>query len=85
MVLMFIMVLMDMLVMMDRIRMGWMMGWSMMAMMDGWVIGMMLIWLVVSTPLKNITLQIALDWSIIIPIYGKLKKCSKPPTSYYDR
>ena len=74
MVLMFIMVLMDMLVMMDRIRMGWMMGWSMMAMMDGWVIGMMLIWLVVSTPLKNITLQIALDWSIIIPIYGKLKK-----------
>ena len=35
-----------------------------------------LTWLVVSTPLKNIS---QLEW--LFPIYGKIKKCSKPPTS----
>ena len=35
-------------------------------------------WLVVSTPLKNIR---QLGW--LFPMYGKIKKCSKPPTSYY--
>ena len=36
--------------------------------------------LVVSTPLKNIS---QLGW--LFPIYGKIKKCSKPPTKYtYD-
>jgi len=33
-------------------------------------------WLVVSTPPKNIS---QLGW--LFPIYGKIKKCSKPPTS----
>ena len=33
-------------------------------------------WLVVWTPLKNIS---QLGW--LFPIYGKIKKCSKPPTS----
>ena len=36
-----------------------------------------IIWLVVSTPLKNIS---QLGW--FFPIYGKRKKCSKPPTRY---
>ena len=36
-----------------------------------------LIWLVVSTPLKNIS---QLGW--LFPIYGKIKDCSKAPTSY---
>ena len=36
-------------------------------------------WLVVSTPLKNIS---QLGW--FFPIYGK-KKCSKPPTRYCNR
>ena len=35
-----------------------------------------LFWLVVWTPLKNIS---QLGW--LFPIYGKIKKCSKPPTS----
>ena len=34
-------------------------------------------WLVVSTPLKNIS---QLGW--LFPIHGKIKKCSKPPTRY---
>ena len=33
------------------------------------------IWLVVSTPLKNIS-----QLRLLFPIYGKIKKCSKPPT-----
>ena len=32
-------------------------------------------WLVVSTPLKNIS-----QLGSLFPIYGKIKKCSKPPT-----
>ena len=38
-----------------------------------------LVWLVVSTPLKNIS---QLGW--LFPIYGKIKRCSKPPTSMYS-
>ena len=37
-----------------------------------------LYWLVVWTPLKNIS---QLGW--LFPIYGKINKCSKPPTSIY--
>ena len=33
-------------------------------------------WLVISTPLKNIS-----QFGWLFPIYGKNKKCSKPPTS----
>ena len=33
-------------------------------------------WLVVSTPLKNIS-----QLGLLFPIYGSIKKCSKPPTS----
>jgi hypothetical protein len=33
-------------------------------------------WLVVSTPLKNIS-----QMGVLFPIYGKIKKCSKPPNS----
>ena len=46
------------------------------------------IWLVVSTPLKNITLYFPLlkDWGesvgVTIPNIWKHKKCSKPPTSH---
>ena len=36
-------------------------------------------WLVVSTPLKNIS---PLGWSF--PIYGKMQKCSKPPIRQKD-
>ena len=36
-----------------------------------------IIWLVVSTPLKNIS-----QLGIFFPIYGK--KCSKPPTGNYS-
>jgi hypothetical protein len=31
---------------------------------------------VVSTPLKNIS-----QMGVLFPIYGKIKKCSKPPNS----
>ena len=34
------------------------------------------VWLVVSTPLKNIS-----RLGLLFPIYGKLKKCSKPASS----
>ena len=36
-------------------------------------------WLVVSTPLKN--MLVSWDY-IVFPIYGKIKKCSKPPTKW---
>jgi len=36
-----------------------------------------IIWLVVSTPLKNIS-----QMGLLFPIYGKNKKCLKPPTSH---
>ena len=39
------------------------------------------IWLVVSTPLKNITV---VSWDDDIPNIWKNKKCSKPPTRYID-
>jgi hypothetical protein len=35
-----------------------------------------MIWWVVSTPLKNIS-----QLGLLFPIYGKIKNCSKPPTS----
>ena len=35
-------------------------------------------WLVVSAPLKNMS-----QLGVLFPIYGKIKKCSKPPTSVY--
>ena len=38
-----------------------------------------IIWLVVSTPLKNMKVRLGLSF----PIYGKKKPCSKPPASDY--
>jgi len=35
-------------------------------------------WLMVSTPLKN--MKVSWDYSLLFPIYGKIKNCSKPPT-----
>ena len=39
-----------------------------------------IVWLVVSTPLKNIS-----RLGLLFPIYGKIKKCSKPPTSLMSK